>query len=59
MLEHLHVPVAEFTGMMNTVVDTAVSWVCVDMRSSIKYCCCLGFHPLSQIIFHTIPRLVN
>lgn len=59
MLENLHVTVAEFTGMMNTVGNTVVSLMCVDMRSSIKYCCFLGFHPVSQIIFYIFPRLVN
>lgn len=52
MLEKLHVTVAEFTGMMNMVVNTVVSLMCVDMMSSIKNCCFLGFHCVSQIIFH-------
>lgn len=55
MLEKLHVTVAEFTGMMNIVVNAVVSLMCVDMMSSIKYCCFLGFHCVSQIIFHILP----
>lgn len=52
MLENLHVTVAEFTGMRNRVVNAVVSLMCVDMMSSIKYCCFLGFHCVSQIIVH-------
>lgn len=49
MLGNLHV--TEFTGMMSSVVNAVVSWMCVDMMmSSIKHCCLLGFHCVSWII---------